>query len=293
MRRAVAEQRMGIRSRAMAFGGGGGGPAPETFRILKEDGFALLTEAGNKIAKETPSWLLSRISTPTHAWGDIGAAGSTPWYSDAGTTPAVPTNGVYRLAEHISGTQYLQQVTGAARPTLSAADLNGRSYLSFDGGDSLETPNNMGKSGDFAAEMVCVVKLGSHAGDSSYPWFMGALGGGQGWLIGPIGGSTFGHRLVACQNVHDLPTLDWHVFRAVKTPGLLSATGRLFIDGVESPVDSTAGDQVANMTDAPLNVGSLLSVGPSLVAAMFYYATPLADEQRAADDAAIMNWFGL
>lgn len=241
------------------------------------------------------SYLLDQIQTPTLAWGDISAA--TPWYSDAGTTPAVPTDGVYRLTEHVSGSQYLQQTTAGARPTLSAADLNGRSYLTFDGGDFIGTPASIGKSGDFAAEIVAVCKMPT--GSNQCLWAIddgGAISLTK-WFLYHLNTNICTLSYWGGSYDKAFPSgldANWHVIRARKTAGGVNTTSRVWLDGSELSLGA-ATDDTPNLTDAPFWLGTVFGA-PSLlgsVAAVLYYSSTLTDGQANADDAALASWFGL
>lgn len=243
--------------------------------------------------------LLSQIQTPTLAWGDI-KTGATPWYSDAGMTLAVPTDGVYRIAEHISGSQYFQQTTAAARGTLTAASYNSHSGISFDAGDGYATASNLGKTGD--AELEVVVASSNDFDAFRFYWAIGSdAAAALGALCVNSGGS--GDKARVADNVsgaHRIysPAIDtnMHIVRVVKTAG---ARPRLWVDGTELTGDTGCSTAALNVIDATMKMGqsqhgSITNTLKGTLLCLLYYSTPLAsDGLRAADDAAIADWYGL
>lgn len=242
--------------------------------------------------------LISQIQTPTLAWGDI-KTGATPWYSDAGTTPAVPTDGVYRLTEHIAGTQYFQQTTAGARGTLTAASYNSHSGISFDAGDGYATASNLGKTGD--AELEVVVASSNDFDAFRFYWAIGSdAAEALGALCANSGGSGDKARVTDNAAAHRIysPAIDtnMHIVRVVKTAG---ARPRLWVDGTELTGDTGCSTAALNVIDATMKMGqsqhgAISNTLKGTLLCLLYYATPLAsDALRAADDAAIADWYGL
>lgn len=243
-----------------------------------------------------PTDLLSQIQTPTLAWGDI-KANATPWYSDAGATPAVVTNAVQRATELIAGTNFLNQNTAGFRPTL--ASWGGHTALAPDGNDWLLSVANIAETGDAEFELTWAGQIATSAGNQA-PWMFGGTGGLAGCMLYVATGTRAITVFWGGANSATFGTLDTdpHVVRVLKTAGAINATTRVWVDGVERTVDGGGSASTPNLT-----AGTLIACDSSFAGSwgigsggywgcLCYYASAVGSA-RAADDAAIANWYGI
>lgn len=104
------------------------------------------------------------VGASASAWTPASLSSLVAWfdpsygtYSDAGTTPAVVGDPVYRWVSRNSGSIYAEQATLANRPILRQG-ANGKYYLEFDGtNDRLVAPDTSlcNLTGDFTLAGLC------------------------------------------------------------------------------------------------------------------------------------------
>lgn len=155
-------------------------------------------------------------------------------YSDAGITPAVNTDPVYRWADQSGNSGHAEQTVLAKRPTYATAQLNGMPAISLDGVDDIiQLASAVTLTGAFSIYIVAEALTATSAG---FIFFTGNSAGSD--KFGLSGSAAIPDRWVRVINAgsSDAGTDDW-------TTGITGSIAQLFRDAsnkVDTALDNSS-----------------------------------------------------
>ncbi len=205
------------------------------------------------------------------------------WLDAADASTIIQSGGAVSQWNDKSGNgRNVAQATGSAQPALTAANLNGRDVLTFDGGDSLATSENFPLTGNPAFSVFYVAKKTAATNGMTFGW------GNTGTALAACGYYDDG-TISACSYaggnnyVTTQPTNNsWHIAAFTKSPGAINTTSSAFRNGVDV---STSG----HSTTTPNISANLLVVGQWANYTLVRFIGAMAEIIITASSASILD----
>lgn len=229
-------------------------------------------------------WTPAQISPSL--WYDA-SDNATVFATDTGSTLAVTGGTVGRLADKSGNNRDITQATAGRRPVYTAAGLNGRNVITFDGTDDILFSTSVGASGFVSISILGVFRLVSTSATEDIPMGTG-LTGTSGTTRTLYRNSPSATMWWSHYNAdYTSSTLTWdvgnyHIFGGWNT-ALSGVNARLMRDGTVT-TGSIMGQNSVNTADG-FSVGSFQGNVPIFAANMavgevlvFYRA--ISDEDR-------------
>jgi hypothetical protein len=175
---------------------------------------------------------------------------STALWLDAADASTITESGgaVSQWNDKSGNGRNVAQGTAGARPALTAANLNAKDVLTFDGGDFLATSVNFPLTGNAAFSIFYVAKKTTTANGMTLGWGnTGSAGNAAGYYDdGTISALSF----AGAQNYNTTLSQNniWHIAAFTKLPGAIGTTSQAFRNGadVAAPPHSSATPNIAS-----------------------------------------------
>jgi hypothetical protein len=191
-----------------------------------------------------------------------GAAPWTPadittalWLDAADASTITEVSGVVSQWNDKSGNgRNVSQGTAGARPALTAANLNAKDVLTFDGGDSLASSVNFPLTGNAAFSIFYVAKKTTTGNGMTVGWGNTSLAGKA---AGYYEDSTLRGLAFAGGQIYNTTSSQnniWHIAAFTKLPGAINTTSQAFRNGADVAMSGHS-STTPDIASAPFAVG--------------------------------------